>query len=171
MYTDVWSFGIVLYEMFTRGARPYGEWDNIRVQMEVVNGYRLEQPDSCPDAVFFLMMQCWEADPHNRPLFPKVNDMLTHIKTMRRLEDPRKQLSLDERGDMSSQSVSENRARQVLSVSSASAGTSASTSDASWIVFANHGSLAHNEHNVNASASSDVSWKRCYLVQRMHCMH
>ena len=57
--SDVWSFGVLLYEIWTKGATPYGEWNNQRVWTEVLAGYRLPQPLGCPDHIFRLMQRCW----------------------------------------------------------------------------------------------------------------
>ena len=90
MFTDVWAYGVLLYEMFTQAAKPYGEqWDNIRVQMEVVNGYRLPQPEHCPDSVYFVMSQCWNKEPRSRPDFEALLIYLQRVKETRCLLDPR----------------------------------------------------------------------------------
>ena len=67
--SDVWSYGITLFEIFTFGGKPYEAWSNRRVLEELRKGYRLEKPDACPTAVYELMMQCWHADPEQRPDF------------------------------------------------------------------------------------------------------
>lgn len=67
--TDVWSFGVVLYEMWTRAALPYSNWSNTQVWLKVLAGERLPQPDDCDDETYELMMMCWADDPTLRPSF------------------------------------------------------------------------------------------------------
>ncbi len=88
-YTDVWAYGVLLYEMFTQGTKPYENLDNIQVQMEVVRGYRLPQPADCPDSLYRLMLMCWDQEPRRRPEFPQIMECLTQFKAARFLMDPR----------------------------------------------------------------------------------
>jgi serine/threonine protein kinase len=74
--SDVWSFGVLMYEVFSEGAKPYVGWSNKKVVDEVKTGYRLPQPDGCPDDVYGLMLQCWYAGPDLRPDFEKLEDSL-----------------------------------------------------------------------------------------------
>jgi serine/threonine protein kinase len=74
--SDVWSFGVLMYEVFSEGEKPYIGWSNKRVIDEVKTGYRLPQPTQCPDAVYALMQQCWYAGPDLRPDFTKLEGSL-----------------------------------------------------------------------------------------------
>ena len=67
--SDVWSYGVLLFEVFSFGDKPYDTWSNRRVWEEVRRGYRLPKPRSCPDEIYDLMMQMWHADPEQRPDF------------------------------------------------------------------------------------------------------
>ena len=58
--SDVWSFGIVLYELFTYGGNPYPGMTNRQVIERVPAGYRLSSPRNCPEEVYKLMTMCWE---------------------------------------------------------------------------------------------------------------
>jgi serine/threonine protein kinase len=58
--SDVWSFGLVLYELFSFGAIPYAGMTNRQVIEKVPTGYRLESPENCPQEVYQLMLKCWE---------------------------------------------------------------------------------------------------------------
>lgn len=89
--TDVWAFGVLLYEMFTKAAKPYGSWSNFQVQMEVLNGYRLPRPERCPANVWAVSADCWHKDPHTRPQFKTILERLVEVASERRLTDPRGQ--------------------------------------------------------------------------------
>lgn len=69
--SDVWSFGILLYEIVTYGQVPYPGMSN-HVFMEVEKGYRMPCPDNCPQAVYDIMMSCWEKKADARPEFKQL---------------------------------------------------------------------------------------------------
>ncbi|KAJ7382832.1 hypothetical protein OS493_032467 [Desmophyllum pertusum] len=71
--TDVWSFGVVLWEIESGGKMPYS---GLGGGMEVVDflksGQRLKQPDGCPDKIYEIMISCWRPDPSQRPSFSEL---------------------------------------------------------------------------------------------------
>lgn len=67
--SDVWSFGVTLWEMFSYGKAPYGEMKGVDVIKLVEIGQRLPQPDQCPDHVSRVMENCWNYNPKDRPTF------------------------------------------------------------------------------------------------------
>jgi len=67
--SDVWSFGIVLYEIITYGKVPYPSMSNTEVLSQVERGYRMPAPPGCPPALYEIMYECWHKDPHKRPTF------------------------------------------------------------------------------------------------------
>ncbi|CAJ0931478.1 unnamed protein product, partial [Mesorhabditis belari] len=67
--SDVWSYGILLYEMFTLGGQPYPSVEGKDVYQKVFDGERNRQPEYAHDDLYNLMQQCWEFDPDKRPLF------------------------------------------------------------------------------------------------------
>ena len=78
--SDCWSFGILLYEIWTRADIPYKGWDNQKVWTEVTSGYRLGRPERCPESVFELIQACWQ-ECGCRPSFEEIElhlDSLQH---------------------------------------------------------------------------------------------
>ena len=75
--SDVWSFGIVLYAIVTYGKKPYEDIDTKEeLLMQLEQGYRLPQPEWCPDELYAIMLSCWEMEPENRPTFAKLQCQL-----------------------------------------------------------------------------------------------
>ena len=67
--SDVWSFGIVLYEIITYGRVPYPGMTNAQVNQQIQEGYRMPQPTGCPDKLYNIMLNCWREEPANRHTF------------------------------------------------------------------------------------------------------
>ena len=67
--TDVWSCGVLFYEIQTKAATPYEGWSNQRTWVEVTAGYRLPQPVGCDDGMYAIIMACWAAEPKTRLTF------------------------------------------------------------------------------------------------------
>lgn len=70
--SDVWSFGVVLWEIFTLGSYPYEEFDNWDLSRHLQDGYRLHRPLNCPLVVHGLMSECWSVEPALRPTFCEI---------------------------------------------------------------------------------------------------
>ncbi|XP_038626869.1 megakaryocyte-associated tyrosine-protein kinase isoform X1 [Tachyglossus aculeatus] len=75
--SDVWSFGILLWEVFSYGRAPYPKMSLKEVSEAVEKGYRMDPPENCPPTVYALMNSCWEAEPAKRPTFKKLGEKLT----------------------------------------------------------------------------------------------
>ncbi|XP_023152719.1 tyrosine-protein kinase SRK2 [Amphiprion ocellaris] len=67
--SDVWSFGILLYEIMTFGQMPYPTMTNYQVVQRVPQGYRMASPPSCPKVLYDIMMECWKENDQDRPTF------------------------------------------------------------------------------------------------------
>ncbi|XP_071201063.1 megakaryocyte-associated tyrosine-protein kinase-like isoform X2 [Salvelinus alpinus] len=74
--SDVWSYGVLLWETFSYGRQPYPEMCLKEVKELVEQGYRMEAPEECPPGVYALMRCCWEAEPRKRPSFQKLQEKL-----------------------------------------------------------------------------------------------
>uniref|UniRef100_A0AAX7T3J2 receptor protein-tyrosine kinase n=1 Tax=Astatotilapia calliptera TaxID=8154 RepID=A0AAX7T3J2_ASTCA len=70
--SDVWSYGIVMWEVMSYGERPYWEMSNQDVIKAVEESYRLPGPMDCPEALYHLMMDCWQRERSNRPKFDEI---------------------------------------------------------------------------------------------------
>ncbi|XP_056356161.1 tyrosine-protein kinase Fes/Fps isoform X4 [Oenanthe melanoleuca] len=82
--SDVWSFGILLWEAFSLGAVPYANLSNQQTREAVEQGVRLEPPELCPEEVYQLMKRCWEYEPRKRPSFSTIHQELTTIRKRHR---------------------------------------------------------------------------------------
>ncbi|CAH2293278.1 insulin receptor isoform X1 [Pelobates cultripes] len=75
-FSDVWSFGVVLWEITSLAEQPYQGLSNEQVLKFVMDGGYLEQPDNCPPRLNSLMQMCWQYNPKMRPTFLEIIDML-----------------------------------------------------------------------------------------------
>ncbi|XP_070210719.1 tyrosine-protein kinase CSK-like isoform X3 [Littorina saxatilis] len=70
--SDMWSFGILLWEIYSFGRVPYPRIPLTDVVMHVERGYRMEAPEGCPPEIYSIMKQAWELKPEERPTFKSV---------------------------------------------------------------------------------------------------
>ncbi|XP_030625981.1 ephrin type-A receptor 2 [Chanos chanos] len=77
--SDVWSYGIVMWEVMAFGERPYWDMSNHEVMKAINEGFRLPAPMDCPSAVYQLMLQCWLQDRSKRPRFPDIVSLLDKL--------------------------------------------------------------------------------------------
>ncbi|XP_055534113.1 tyrosine-protein kinase receptor [Wyeomyia smithii] len=75
--TDVWSFGVLLWEVFSLGLMPYTGLPNRDVMQLVTGGGRLDAPPGCPNAIYRIMADCWNPTPEERPTFSNLLERLT----------------------------------------------------------------------------------------------
>lgn len=77
--SDVWAYGVLMWEVFTCGKIPYGRAANAEVVEQVQHGQRLPRPPACPSDVYQVMRSCWEKKPDARPSFRSVKTQLEKI--------------------------------------------------------------------------------------------
>ncbi|CAH0712870.1 unnamed protein product, partial [Brenthis ino] len=77
--SDIWSFGILLWEIVTLGSTPYAGLSAEVLMKKVREGYRLEKPEHCRRELYYVMYCCWKARPTSRPDFKKVASMLERL--------------------------------------------------------------------------------------------
>ncbi|XP_078144549.1 ephrin type-A receptor 5 isoform X4 [Centroberyx gerrardi] len=77
--SDVWSYGIVMWEVMSYGERPYWEMSNQDVIKAVEESYRLPGPMDCPEALYHLMMDCWQRERSSRPKFDEIVCLLDKL--------------------------------------------------------------------------------------------
>ncbi|XP_074658432.1 tyrosine-protein kinase HTK16-like isoform X2 [Tubulanus polymorphus] len=72
--SDVWSYGVTLWEMFSFGKQPYENLQGAEVIKMLDDGIRLDKPSRCPSKVYEIMRKCWEYKPSERPTFKQLNN-------------------------------------------------------------------------------------------------
>ncbi|CDQ68696.1 unnamed protein product [Oncorhynchus mykiss] len=76
--TDTWSFGVLLWEIFSLGYMPYPCKTNQEVLEFVTSGGRMDPPKSCPGPVYRIMTQCWQHCPEHRPNFSTILERINY---------------------------------------------------------------------------------------------
>lgn len=77
--SDVWAFGVTLWELMTLGQTPYVDIDPFEMAVYLKDGYRIAQPINCPDELFAVMACCWALDREERPKFQQLVQCLTEF--------------------------------------------------------------------------------------------
>uniref|UniRef100_H3D9P9 receptor protein-tyrosine kinase n=1 Tax=Tetraodon nigroviridis TaxID=99883 RepID=H3D9P9_TETNG len=78
--SDVWSYGILLWEIFSLGKSPYPSMAvDSRFYKMVKRGYQMSQPDFAPPEIYMIMKMCWDLEPTERPTFNKISQMIERI--------------------------------------------------------------------------------------------
>nr|XP_044621043.1 tyrosine-protein kinase receptor TYRO3 isoform X2 [Equus asinus] len=92
VHSDVWAFGVTMWEIMTRGQTPYAGIENAEIYNYLIGGNRLKQPPDCLEDVYELMYQCWSADPKQRPSFTclrmELENILGHLSVLSISQDP-----------------------------------------------------------------------------------
>ncbi|XP_071800330.1 tyrosine-protein kinase receptor Tie-1-like isoform X2 [Asterias amurensis] len=77
--SDVWSYGVLLWEIVTFGGTPYPGIQTKNLADHLLDGYRMPQPENCPDDIYALMLKCWRKDSNKRPSFREITEVLNKI--------------------------------------------------------------------------------------------
>ncbi|XP_067929822.1 hepatocyte growth factor receptor-like [Watersipora subatra] len=77
--SDVWSYGVTLWELLTRGSSPYPGVSNYHIKEYVISGKRLDKPSNCPPGIFKEISKCWEEEPERRPTFNDLSEYLSKV--------------------------------------------------------------------------------------------
>ncbi|XP_045535385.1 tyrosine-protein kinase Fer isoform X3 [Papilio machaon] len=76
---DVWSYGVLMWEIFSKGDTPYAGMSNSRAREKIDAGYRMPAPDGCSEDVYALMLRCWEYEAEKRPHFHQIYTIIDNI--------------------------------------------------------------------------------------------
>uniref|UniRef100_A0A8C2TRN7 Tyrosine-protein kinase receptor TYRO3 n=1 Tax=Coturnix japonica TaxID=93934 RepID=A0A8C2TRN7_COTJA len=79
-HSDVWAFGVTMWEIVTRGQTPYAGIENAEIYNYLISGNRLKQPPECLEDVYDLMCRCWHPEPKLRPSFGVLRSQLEMIR-------------------------------------------------------------------------------------------
>ncbi|XP_071959024.1 uncharacterized protein [Antedon mediterranea] len=74
--SDVWSFGVTMWEIITLGGHPYPGISTGDLIVKIKEGYRMPKPDHCEQSIYELMIWCWSLDPEDRPSFDQLSGQL-----------------------------------------------------------------------------------------------
>lgn len=74
--SDVWAFGIVIWEICTLGGYPYPTISDKDILRYLISGKRLEKPENCTDEIYSIMLSCWNRYAEDRPTFTKLSELL-----------------------------------------------------------------------------------------------
>ncbi|XP_076261821.1 fibroblast growth factor receptor homolog 1-like isoform X2 [Rhynchophorus ferrugineus] len=81
--SDVWSYGILLWEIMTLGGTPYPSVPSVEKLFQLLrNGHRMEKPPCCSLEIYMLMRECWSYQPNERPVFSELVEDLDRILTI-----------------------------------------------------------------------------------------
>ncbi|XP_063080009.1 proto-oncogene tyrosine-protein kinase ROS [Engraulis encrasicolus] len=79
-HSDVWSFGVLLWEVFSLGRQPYPALTNMEVVHHINSGGRLPPPPDCPGSLYEVMLACWLRAPKERPSFRRLESQLVRLR-------------------------------------------------------------------------------------------
>uniref|UniRef100_A0AC34FG12 Protein kinase domain-containing protein n=1 Tax=Panagrolaimus sp. ES5 TaxID=591445 RepID=A0AC34FG12_9BILA len=120
---DVWSFAVVVWELFQRGAIPYEGLDITGVREFLDSGMRLHRPEYCPEELYALMLSCWDENPDKRPTFEVLKVNVIDILFQYTEANPQQVQSEYERPTSSAHSAGPSSSRRQTSISGNSATT------------------------------------------------
>uniref|UniRef100_K1Q1Z7 Tyrosine-protein kinase Fps85D n=1 Tax=Magallana gigas TaxID=29159 RepID=K1Q1Z7_MAGGI len=82
--SDVWSFGVLMWEIYSRGKDPFSDISMSELPSKIEEGYKMPTPEGTPAACHDLMMKCWEYNPSERYHFDRIqkkfNSMISSLR-------------------------------------------------------------------------------------------
>nr|CAH8865874.1 unnamed protein product [Trichobilharzia regenti] len=84
--SDVWSYGITLWEVYSYGERPYRDMKGAQILAMLDQGLRLSRPSRCPESIYSVMQQCWNFEGVHRPTFAEL--VLTISRILKAMPSP-----------------------------------------------------------------------------------
>uniref|UniRef100_T1KPM7 Receptor protein-tyrosine kinase n=2 Tax=Tetranychus urticae TaxID=32264 RepID=T1KPM7_TETUR len=87
--SDVWSFGVVLWEIFSYGCQPYTGFSNEQVIDLIRDGHHLSCPEDCPPHFYSIMSECWKREPGGRPTFTELHNKLKALQAVENVRSAR----------------------------------------------------------------------------------
>ncbi|RTG87482.1 focal adhesion kinase 1 [Schistosoma bovis] len=83
--SDVWMFAVCIWEILSKGVKPFSNLTNAEAVEQIARGVRLERPDKCPHSLYEILLQCWNANPTLRPTFsmlkPRIRELTIQYKS------------------------------------------------------------------------------------------
>lgn len=98
--SDVWSFGVLMWEIVTLGGTPFAGIDTQDLVNRLREGFRMKRPAQCDAALYSIMLKCWHVDPAKRPTFPVLCRQLQRL-----IEDSQVYMNMDQQDDMTYESI------------------------------------------------------------------
>jgi len=86
--SDIWSFGVTLWEICSDGEVPYSSLANKEILKEIEDGKRLSKPNSCPDQLYTIMNDCWKIKSEERPTWTQLFNRFKEFSTTIAIETP-----------------------------------------------------------------------------------
>jgi len=77
--SDVWAFGVVLWEIITLGASPYPGMGSYEVVSFLQDGHRMDKPKHCSNELYAISLNCWHLTPQRRPTFSELSNILQQM--------------------------------------------------------------------------------------------
>jgi serine/threonine protein kinase len=76
--SDVWSYAVLLWEIATLGGSPYPGIPAERLYDLLIEGHRMSCPVACPPSLYEIMVNCWKAEPSDRPTFSELVKVVSY---------------------------------------------------------------------------------------------
>ena len=94
MYSDIWSYGVLLWEVFSLGEKPYGNLTPAQAAECIIRHETLPRPKHCPEGIFRAMEDCWLTEPVERKSFGELKEELGRCLTMLDEDTPSKRVTI-----------------------------------------------------------------------------